>query len=80
MSKKLTPGTRVRLHAPSPVLSLAADTGVIARPDRWDGYYVVKLDRPAEYVRGDGETQTLYEIREAGDNLTVLDGRPGPPA
>jgi len=79
MGKKLVPGTRVRLHAPSPLIALTTDTGVIARPDKWRGYYVVRLDRPAEYIRGDGETQTLYEVREAGDNLTVIDLAAGSP-
>lgn len=73
IAKDLVPGTRVRLYAPSPLLELSVDTGVIARPDKWSGYYVVHLDRPARYRRANGETEILYDVREAGDNLVVIE-------
>ncbi len=76
----LQPGARVRLHAPSPTVALEVDTGVVARPDpRWGGYYIIRLDKPGRYQRADGEVEPLYEIREAGDNLTVIEA-PGLPS
>ena len=75
--KEFVPGTRVRLRAPSPLVALAADTGVIDRPDRLHGYYIVRLDEPAEFRRASGEIETLYEIREAADNLTVIEPAEG---
>jgi hypothetical protein len=74
--KDLTPGTRVRLHAPSPLVTLTADTGVIVRLDRLRGYYIVRLDEPGEYQRADGKVESLDEIQEAGDNLTVIEHAP----
>lgn len=42
------------------------------RPDRWSGYYIVRLDLPARYRHPGGRTEQLYEVREAADNLEVL--------
>jgi hypothetical protein len=70
----LAVGTRVRLRAPSPLVELQSALGRIARPDVWDGYYIVRLDRPALYHASDGSTQKLDEVREAADNMDVVDG------
>lgn len=67
-SGELKPGTRVRLRAPAHGLKLAAATGSIVGPDKWEGYYIVRLDQPAWY-----ENEELQEIREAWDNLEILD-------
>jgi hypothetical protein len=68
----LATGTRVRLRAPHWLLELRADTGEVVRPDAWDGYYIVRLDRPAAYRHADGRVEELTEIREAVDNMDVL--------
>jgi hypothetical protein len=54
-------------------VTLTTDTGVIVRLDRLPGYYIVRLDESGEYQRADGQIEPLYEIREAGDNLTVIE-------
>ncbi len=70
-------GVRVRVHAASHVLRLAADTGQIIRPDTlWDGYYIVRLDQPASYDNGVAPPTRLSEIRLAIDNLEPLEPRP----
>jgi hypothetical protein len=38
----------------------------------WAGYDIVRLDRPAVYHAPDGSTQELDEIREAADNLDIV--------
>jgi hypothetical protein len=65
------PGDRVRLTAPSPVLALQADTGTIVRADKFDGYWVIRLDEPADYRDAIGRTITLSEIREHESNLEL---------
>ncbi len=49
-----------------------ANTETIVGADEWDGYYIIHLDVPARYHYADGRTELLQDIREAGDNLTVL--------
>ena len=68
----LAVGTRVRLRAPSSFVELRSALGRIVRPDEWDGYYIVRLDRPALYHAPDGSTQELDEIREAADNMDIV--------
>ena len=68
-SGKPRPGTRVRLLEPTHGLKLEVTTGSIVRPDKWEGYYIIRLDQPAWY-----ESEELQEIREAWDNLEILDG------
>jgi len=63
---------RVRLRPSSHVLKLRGDTGEVIRADDEDGLYIVRLDRPAKYVRADGSTEELSEIREYSDNVEVL--------
>jgi hypothetical protein len=70
--QQIVTGMRVRLRAPSPLVELRSDTGTVLRPDEWDGYYIVSLDRPALYHEGDGRVRELPEIAEAADNLEVL--------
>jgi len=65
-------GTRVRLRSPSRMVVLRSKLGHIARPDVWDGYYIVRLDEPALYHESAGSVQELTEIREAGDNLEIV--------
>lgn len=69
---KLRPGIRVRLRSSSHVLKLQGDTGEVIRADDDDGLYIVRLDWPAKYVRADGSTEELPEIREYSDNMEVL--------
>lgn len=68
----LAPGTRVRLHAPSPVLTLTLDTGTIVRADECECCYIVRLDEPALCDNGVAAPYELHEVLEAEDNLTVL--------
>ena len=65
-------GARVRLRAPSPLLELRADTGTVVRSDKWDGYYIVKLDRPALLRHDPRAPEELAEVAEAADNMEVL--------
>lgn len=68
----IKPGTRVRLRSSSHALALASDTGTVTRPDEWEGYFVIRLDQPAQYRHADGRTETLPEIVELADNLEIL--------
>ena len=68
----LAPGTRVRLRGHPIAVELRSPDGVVVRPDEWDLYYIIRLDRPALYRRADGATEELPEIREALDNMDVL--------
>ena len=74
LERKLETGTRIRLVAPSPLLTLTRDTGRVQGPAEWDGYYVVSLDGPALYRHADGRLEELTEIREDADNMDVLAG------
>lgn len=65
-------GTRVRLRAASDLLTFTCLTGRVVGPDIWDGYYVIRLDEPAQFRHGDGEPELLTEIREDIDNLEVI--------
>ena len=56
-------------------MDLKADTGSVVRHDKWAGYYIVRLDRPAVYHHADGRVEELEEIREAADNLEILPPR-----
>ncbi len=53
-------------------VTLTARTGRIVRQDEWAGYYIVRLDGPAVYRHPNGEQETLFELREAEDNLHPL--------
>ncbi len=66
------PGARVRIHGKPVGVTLGSATGTIVEADEWDGYYIVHLDIPARYHCADGRTEIIEDIREAGDNLTVL--------
>ena len=65
-------GSRVRLLYPSPQLELRADTGTIIRRDKWDGYYIVRLDAPAMLRHGDDPPEEVEEVAEAADNLETI--------
>lgn len=68
----LRAGCRVRLHAPSPVLTLASPCGTVIGPDpKIGGYWLVQLDEPAASQHGAGAYE-LSVIREHADNLTVI--------
>jgi len=66
------PGARVSIHGKPVGVTLNSTTGTIVKADEWDGYYIVRLDIPAIYHCADGRTESIQDIREAGDNLTVL--------
>lgn len=68
----LVPGTPVRITAKPIGVTLVRPTGVIVGPSKWEGYYLVRLDEPAIYHRGDGTDEPLAEIVEAPDNFAVL--------
>lgn len=68
----LAPGTRVSIRGKPVGVTLDKTTGTIIKADEWDGYYIIHLDVPARYHCADGRTELLQDIREAGDNLTVL--------
>ncbi len=68
----LTPGARVSIRDNPVGVTLAKTTGTIVKADEWDGYYIIHLDVPALYHWADGRTESIRDIREAGDNLTVL--------
>ena len=70
--RSLKPGARVRIKGRPIAVDLDADTGFVARPDVWDGYYIIHLDRPARHHNADGTIETLPEIREAWDNLELV--------
>lgn len=72
MFETLTPGTRVFIPYSCPCLTPQSHTGTIIGPDKWDGYYIVRLDQPAQYLEADGRVTELAEIREAEDNMQVL--------
>ncbi len=65
-------GQRVRLVADPIGVRLEGRTGVVIRPDKWDGYYIIHLDTPALYRGGNGEVELLHDIRVAADNLELL--------
>lgn len=67
--KLLPPGTRVRVRSASHLVDLRSSTGVVVRPDEWDGHYVIRLDEPALYHDPDGTERDLWEISEAADNM-----------
>ena len=73
-------GRRVRVHPASPVLTLAGEPGgdigrIIRADDQWDGYWIVRLERPARYDNGVGAPEWLDEVRVAIDNLEPLEPR-----
>jgi hypothetical protein len=70
--QSLAPGTRVRVLGKPNAVELTTTTGVIARPGDYDGYYIVRLDSPAQYLHADGHTEALPEIEEYWDNLEKL--------
>jgi hypothetical protein len=71
--KKLKPGTRVRIPDPAVPLVREVLTGFVVGPDEWDGYYLIRLDRPAKYRHASGEIEDLNEIIESSDNVELLD-------
>ena len=44
-------------------MELRSATGTVVRPDRYDGYFVIKLDQPATYFAADGTTRDLPELQ-----------------
>lgn len=73
MTTNLAPGVRVRLHAPSPILTLRSPWGTVIEPDLDYGdlgYWLVALDEPATYHHG-RDAIDLSIIREHADNLTT---------
>jgi hypothetical protein len=42
-------------------------------PAEWLDYFIVRLDKPAQYRHASGETETLEEIRVDADNMEVLE-------
>ncbi|MDQ6833251.1 MAG: hypothetical protein M3008_07620 [Chloroflexota bacterium] len=67
-----TPGVRVSIRGTPVGVTLTSKTGAIVKADEWDGYYIVHLDVPALYHCADGRTESIQDVREAGDNLTIL--------
>lgn len=69
----LVPGTRVRVRSRTPLLQLRTDVGTIVRKDQWADYYIVGLDRPADYHDGKGAPiEKVSEIRVDVDDIEVL--------
>lgn len=68
----LQPGTRVQVRGEPIGVTLRNFTGEIVRPDKWEGYYIIRLDAPAIYHHADGSVQDLWEIREDAENLRVI--------
>jgi len=64
------PGTRVELIGEPIGVTLNESTGVIVGPSQWEGYVVVRLDRPGIYHNADGTDEPIDEIVEAPDNLS----------
>ncbi|MBI4318767.1 MAG: hypothetical protein HY675_09775 [Chloroflexi bacterium] len=69
IERELKPGTRVRLRAPAAPLELTSDSGTVIGPAEWDGYYVIKLDRPARYHHADPRVEEIDLVREDVENL-----------
>jgi hypothetical protein len=67
----LTPGMRVRLRAPSPLLTLRSALGTVVAPDAYLDYYVIRLDAPAIYDNRITQEE-LDEVVESRDNMDVL--------
>lgn len=70
---EIRPGQRVRLRAPSPILTLLSPFGTVVEPDPEYGdlgYWLVQLDEPATYRHGD-ETVAVPVVRELAHNLSV---------
>ncbi len=67
-----TPGVRVSIRGKPLGVTLNSRTGTIIKADEWDGYYIIHLDIPAIYHCADGRTESIEDLREAGDNLTIL--------
>lgn len=65
-------GDRVSVPEDMIGLQLPITTGVVvgADPD-WDGYYLVRLDRPAHDLRSNTEVPV---VREFVENITLLTG------
>ena len=66
------PGMRVEFIGEPIGVTLEDPTGVIVGPSRWEGYVVVRLDKPGIYHNADGTDEPIDEIVEAPDNLTFL--------
>jgi len=69
------PGTRVELMDEPIGVTLSSLTGEVVGPSRWEGFVVVRLDKPGVYHNADGTDEPIDEIVEAPDNLTVLSGK-----
>jgi hypothetical protein len=67
----LTPGMRVHLRAPSPLLTLRSALGTVVAPDAYLNYYVIRLDAPAIYDNRITQEE-LNEVVESRDNMDVL--------
>lgn len=66
------PGMRVELMDEPIGVTLSSLTGEVVGPSRWEGFVVVRLDKPGVYHNADGTDEPIEEIVEAPDNLTVL--------
>ena len=67
-------GDRVKLHAPSPLLTLRSPLGTVVRPDERMsdfGYWIVRLDESAIVHCGTAGDYELAEVVESDDNLTA---------
>lgn len=65
-------GARVRLRGKPICVTLRSRLGRVIEPDRSGCYDVIRLDEPAIYDNGVGETRDLHDIVEPADNLDVL--------
>lgn len=66
---ELKPGTRVKVTLHHNLLRLQDSRGTILGPDIWEGFYRIKLDRPAIYVE-DGSY--VWEIMESEDSMEII--------
>lgn len=66
-------GQHVALEGAPSGVTLTKRTGQIVRQDEWEGYYIVRLDAPAFYTDASGKREALSELREAADNLHLID-------
>lgn len=71
--RTLRPGTRVRVVDHPVQVTLQTPTGVIARPDAYDDYYIVRLDECAIFHNADGSEELIPEIAEHIDNLDIIE-------
>lgn len=66
-------GQRVRLSSVGPAVELTNTFGTVVRPHDTEGHYVILLDSPARYLKGDSTCELLSEIVEASDNVEIVE-------